>query len=275
MIVLGEINTLEILREVSFGLYLGKGEDEVLLPIKYEKEEFELGDWIDVFVYLDNEGRTISTTLIPKILLHHFAVLKVNQTTKFGAFFDMGIEKDLFVPFKEQRKKVKESEEYLVYMYLDEKTERLTGSTKVHKFLNFHHVNLKENQEVTFLIYERNPFGYAAIIENQYKGMLFESDVHESLSIGSKMKGYVKNIREDHKVDLRLHQIGLEGIEAHSQKILAFLKKNEGFLNLNDKSDPKLIKEQLNMSKKAFKKGVGILYKKQLITLEHNGIQLI
>lgn len=275
MIELGKINTLEVLREVSFGLYLGKDNDEVLLPIKYEKEEFELGDWIDVFVYLDNEGRSISTTLTPKILLHHFAVLKVNQVTQHGAFFDMGIEKDLFVPFKEQREKVRESESHLVYMYLDEKTERLVGSTKTNKFINFDTVDLEKNQEVSFLVYEKNPLGYAAIVENQYKGMLFESDVFETLQIGSIIKGYVKNIREDNKIDLCLQKIGLQGIEDQAQNILDQLKKSNGFLQLNDTSNPEDIKQQLQMSKKAFKKAIGTLYKKRLIKITDQGIELI
>ncbi len=275
MIELGKINTLEVLREVSFGLYLGKDDDEVLLPIKYEKEEFELGDWIDVFVYLDNEGRTISTTLNPKILLDHFAVLKVNQVTQHGAFFEMGIDKDLFVPFKEQREKVQESEYHLVYMYLDEKTERLVGSTKTNKFINFDKVDLEKNQEVSLLIYEKNQFGYAAIVDNQYKGMLFESDIFEPLQIGSIITGFVKNIRDDNKIDLRIQKVGMQGIEDHAQKILDLLKKSNGFLNLNDKSNPEDIKNHLKMSKKAFKKAIGTLYKKRLIKITDQGIELV
>ncbi len=275
MIELGKINNLEVLREVSFGLYLGKDEDEVLLPIKYEKEEFELGDWIDVFVYLDNEGRTISTTLNPKIKLNQFAVLKVNQVTPHGAFFEMGIEKDLFVPFKEQREKVKESEEHLVYMYLDEKTERLVGTTKTNKFINFNNVELDNNQEVDLLIYEKNQFGYATIVDNEYKGMLFESDVFENLEIGKTIKGFVKNIREDNKIDVMLQKFGMEGIEEQAQSILNRLTENNNFLELNDKSDPEAIKEKLNMSKKAFKKAIGTLYKKRLINITEKGIELV
>ncbi len=275
MIELGKINNLEVLREVSFGLYLGKDEDEVLLPIKYEKEEFELGDWIDVFVYLDNEGRAISTTLNPKIKLNQFAILKVNQVTPHGAFFEMGIEKDLFVPFKEQREKVKESEEHLVYMYLDEKTERLVGTTKTNKFINFDNVELDNNQEVDLLIYEKNQFGYAAIVDNEYKGMLFESDVFENLEIGKTIKGFVKNIREDNKIDVMLQKFGMEGIEEQAQSILNRLTENNNFLELNDKSDPEAIKEKLNMSKKAFKKAIGTLYKKRLINITEKGIELV
>ncbi len=274
MIELGKINTLEVLREVSFGLYLGKDGDEVLLPIKYEKEEFELGDWIDVFVYLDNEGRAISTTLTPKIVLNHFAVLQVNQTTSFGAFFNMGIEKDLFVPFKEQQQKVQPGELHLVYMYLDDKTERLVGSTKTHKFFNFDQVDLELNQEVSLLVYEKNPMGYAVVVENQYKGMIFESDIFKPLVIGSQTTGYVKHIREDHKIDLSLQKIGFDSIEDHAQTILEALKQSNGVLPFNDKSDPELIKEQLNMSKKAFKKAIGILYKKRLIVIMDQDIRL-
>lgn len=274
MIELGKINTLEILRTVSFGSYLGKDGDEVLLPTKYEKKDFKVGDWIEVFVYLDNEERAISTTLTPKITLNSFAVLKVKQITKYGAFFDMGIEKDLFVPFKEQKYKVKENDCCVVYMYLDKKTGRLVGSTKILKFLDSNSVDLSENQEVTFLIYEKNQWGYAAVVENQYKGMLFKSDVYETLTIGTKMEGYVKRIREDHRIDLRLYPIDMQGIEYHSQKVLDTLKNANGFLNLNDKSNPEIIKKQLNMSKKSFKKAVGVLYKKQLINLKAQGIEL-
>lgn len=274
MIELGKINTLEVLREVSFGLYLGKDGDEVLLPIKYEKEEFELGDWIDVFVYLDNEGRAISTTLLPKIVLNSFAVLQVNQTTSFGAFFNMGIEKDLFVPFKEQQQKVQPEELHLVYMYLDDKTERLVGSTKVNKFFNFEQVDLEKNQEVSVLVYEKNSMGYAVVVENQYKGMIFESDVFKSLPIGSTLKGYVKNIREDYKIDISLQKIGFDSIEDHAQTLLNLLNKSNGVLPFTDNSNPELIKEQLNMSKKAFKKAIGTLYKKRLIIITDSDIQL-
>ncbi len=274
MIEIGKYNTLEILRDTRVGLFLGDENKDVLLPNKYVPKQFEIGDKIQVFVYLDHEERITATTLKPYIHLNEFAYLKVNYINEFGAFLDWGLEKDLFVPFKEQARKMEEGKRYLVFMYLDEKTDRLVASSKLNQFLKHENVELELDQEVDLIVSHITELGINVIINSKYKGLLYKDEVFENLSPGKKIKGYIKNIREDKKIDVSLNKSGFEGIEENAQKVLDELQTSNGFLRLHDKSHPEEIKTVLKMSKKIFKKAIGTLYKQKLITIKEDGIYL-
>ncbi|MFD0964143.1 CvfB family protein [Pseudofulvibacter geojedonensis] len=270
---LGKINSLTIDRNTSPGLFLIDEEDnDVLLPGKYIPKTFEIGDKLDVFVYLDNEERIIATTLKPYIELNDFAWLRVNQITRHGAFLDMGIEKDLFVPFKEQARPMQEGKSYLIYMHLDEKTDRLVGTSKINKFLSNDELTVSVFDEVDLIVSHMTDIGVNVIINKKHKGLVYEDQVFKDIRVGDKLKGIIKKIRKDNKIDVSLQQIGYKSIEPNAQRILTELEDNEGFLGLTDKSNPEIIKQILQMSKKNFKKAIGSLYKQRLITIEKDGI---
>lgn len=275
MLKLGTYNTLQILRDTDPGLFLGNEEgDEVLLPNKYVPETYEIGDELNVFVYLDNEERVISTTLEPFATVNSFAFLKCTSVSNIGAFLNWGLEKELFVPFKEQATKMREDSWYLVYVYLDETSNRLVASSKTNAFLDNSLVLLSSFDEVDLIISHPSPYGWNAIVNEKYIGLIYQDEVFQKLSVGDKLKGYVKKVRPDGKIDLTLQRHGFRSIEPNADGILQVLKLEGGFLNLNDKSDPELIKRKLQMSKKSFKKAIGTLYKNRKITIEKDGIRL-
>lgn len=272
---LGKINTLKIDRNTSPGLFLVDEEgNDVLLPGKYIPKQFEIGDDLDVFVYLDNEERIIATTMKPFVQLHEFAWLQVRQVTKHGAFVDMGIEKDLFVPFKEQARPMQAGKNYLVYMFLDDRTDRLVGTSKINKFLNNDELTVEKFDEVDIMVSHMTDLGINVIINGKHKGMVYENEVFKELRVGDKLKGIVKKIRHDNKIDISLQQLGYKNIEPNAAKILKELEDNNGYLLLTDKSNPETIKQVLEMSKKSFKKAVGTLYKQRKIEIKEDGIYL-
>lgn len=271
---LGKFNTLKILRDTRVGLFLGDENQDVLLPNKYVPKKFEIGEELDVFVYLDHEERITATTLKPYIQLGEFAYLKVNYTNQFGAFLDWGLEKDLFVPFKEQARTMETGKRYLVYMYLDEKSNRLVASSKLNQFLEQENINLEIGQQVDLIVSHITELGINVIINSTYKGLLYKDEVFENLSPGKKLKGFIKAIRPDKKIDVALTKQGFEAVEEHAQKILDELRASKGFLRLNDNSHPEEIKTVLKMSKKSFKKAIGSLYKQKLISIKEDGIYL-
>lgn len=276
MIEIGQYNELAILRETSVGLFLGdeSGED-VLLPNKYRPEKFEIGDKIEVFVYRDHEERKVATNLEPKILLNDFALLKVTAVTEVGAFMDWGLEKELMVPFNEQRQKMEEGRWYLVYMMLDKKTDRLFASNKIDKFLQNEVLTVKEGDAVDLVVMQKTDLGFSVIIDNVHKGLIYENEIFKKLNVGDKLSGFVKKIREDNKVDVSLHPIGYENFnDTNSELIFNKLIDNKGFLAVTDQSSPEDIYAQFGISKKAFKKAVGSLFKQRKITLEKTGIRL-
>lgn len=276
MLHLGIKNTLRILRGTTVGMFLGDDEEnDVLLPKKYVPENAIVGDNIEVFIYKDSEDRIIATTLEPKIYLNEFACLQVKAVTAIGAFLDWGLEKDLFVPFREQNKKMEEGKWYAVYLYLDEDTERLVASCKVNRYFEKENIDLQIGQEVDLLIFEETDMGLNAVINNKYKGLIYENEIFQRVKVGTQMKGYVKNIREDNRVDLSLQKQGYENVEPNAERILTKLKANNGFLDITDKSDANYVMYQLEMSKKTFKKAVGALYRQRIIRLEEDGIYLI
>ncbi len=275
MINIGEYNKLEILRETDPGLFLGDDEgNEVLLPNRYVPESFEIEDKLEVFVYLDNEERLVAVTDKPYIKKGDFAVLRCNQVTKFGAFLDWGMVKELFCPFKEQAFKMRTGGWYLVYCYLDEETERLVASSKTNRFLDNKELTVSQFEEVDIIVSHPSEIGMNVIVNKKHSGLIFNEDIFKDISIGDQLKGYVKKIRHNNKLDIVLEQIGYRSIEPNAELILKELEDNSGYLNLNDKSDPDTIKDQLQMSKKSFKKAIGTLYKQKRIEIKEDGIYL-
>ncbi|MEN9337215.1 MAG: hypothetical protein RLZZ500_2202 [Bacteroidota bacterium] len=272
---IGKTNTLTIARETTVGLFLTDGTTDVLLPQKYMPKVYEVGEELDVFLYLDHEERPVATTLRPYVQLNEFAHLKVNYMNEYGAFLDWGLEKDLFVPFREQAQRMETGKRYLVYVFLDEKTNRLVASSRIHRFVQEENVALEPGQEVQVLITHFSEAGVNVIIEHQYRGLAFQNQVFdETLKFGKTYKAYVKQVRPDGKVDISFQKQGLEQIDTAVQKILAELNANRGFLGLHDNSHPEDIKTVLKMSKKTFKKAVGQLYKDRRIEIKENGIYL-
>ena len=275
MIKIGEYNTLIILRDTDPGLFLGDDEDnDVLLPNKYVPEQFEIGDELTVFVYLDHEERLVATTLKPHIKPGEFALLRCNYTNEFGAFLDWNLEKDLFCPFKEQAFKMRKGDWYLVYCYIDEETDRLVASSKTNSFLSNKELTVEQFEEVDLIISHPSEIGMNVIVNEKHLGLIYKDEIYKEISVGDRLKGIVKKVRSDNKLDISLSQIGYRNIEPNAQFILKELEDNSGFLALTDKSDPEQIKDMMQMSKKAFKKAVGSLYKQRIITIKEDGIYL-
>lgn len=273
---LGQINTLEILRETDHGAYLVDEENnEVLLPNRYVPESFKIWDKIDVFVYLDNEERLVATTDVPYIMLGDFALLRCSQVTDYGAFLDWGLVKELFCPFKEQAFKMKPGGWYLVHCYLDEKTERLAASSKTNRFLSNKELSVNQFDEVDVIASHPSDIGWNVIVNKQHLGLIYKDNIFQDISVGDKLKGIVKKIRPGNKLDISLGQIGYRNIEPNAKLILDALEDNGGFLELTDKSDPELIKDMLQMSKKSFKKAIGTLYKQRQVELKPDGVYLV
>ena len=265
---------LKVARSTSVGVFLEDVDGtEILLPNKYVPEDIRLDQSLEVFCYLDHEERPVATTLKPLVARDQFAYLKVAQVNKIGAFLDWGLEKQLLVPFMEQRTRMEEGNSYVVHCFLDEESFRLVASTKVDKFFKKKGVDHKVNDQVNLLIHRKTDLGWEVIINNSGKGLLFFSDVFKEINVGDRCSGYIKTVREDGKVDISLEPIGLKILDAAASRILDELNKRNGFLALHDKSSPEEIKNVLQMSKKSFKKGVGVLYKQRKIQLLPNGIK--
>lgn len=274
MIDIGSYNELRASRQVEFGYYLTDGETEVLIPNKYVPEGFKVGDIINVFIYKDSEDRIIATTLKPYAQVGEFAYLRVKEVNKTGAFLDWGLEKDLMVPFREQSGSLTNGMKVFVYVFFDHRTERIAASMKISDFVRRREIDLSEGQKVNLLIGRKTELGYNVIIDNLYEGLIYQNEINIVVSPGEKVEGYVKKIRDDKKVDVIIDKPGYDKIEPSADMILDRLKFEGGFLELHDKSESGLIKERLGMSKKTFKKAIGALYKKKLITLHEGGIRL-
>ena len=272
---IGHYNTLTIARETKVGLFLTDGKEDVLLPVKYLPKDYNIGDELIVFVYLDHEERPVATTLEPYILLDEFGLLRVNYVNKYGAFLDWGLEKDLFVPFKEQARPMEKGKRYLVFAYMDEKTNRIVASSKTNQFLDNTELTVAVGDEVDLLISHITDLGINVIINDIHKGLLYKDQVYDDIRTGDRMKGYIKTILPDHKIDVSLHKQGYENIEPNAQKILEELRASRGFLKLHDASHPDDIKTILKMSKKTFKKAIGALYKEKHIEIKEDGIYLV
>lgn len=246
---------------------------EVLLPNKYCPAEAIEGDIINVFIYRDSEDRLTATTRVPKIEFNEFACLEVVATTPFGAFVDWGMEKDLFVPFKEQHQRLVEGEHAVVYLFRDEVTDRLLASTKVSKWLEKTEVPLGFNSEVDLLCYEETEIGFRMIVNQKYQGMVFKNEIFQSIEVGDSLKGYVRAIHETGSIDLSLTPIGRKKVPGLAGIILAAIEDEGGFLPMTDKTSPEIIYARFGISKKAFKEAVGTLYKNRDILIEPTGLR--
>ena len=275
MINLGEYNTLEILRDTSVGLFLGDEEgNDILLPNKYVPETFEIGESIEVFCYLDYDERPVATSLTPYVTVNNFQLLEVAEVNDFGAFLDWGLEKHLLVPFREQRSKMIAGQWYIIYCYLDEVSNRLVASNKLDKFISNENLTINILDEVDLIVTRETDLGWEVIINNKHKGLVYSNEIFKKIAVGDKIKGYIKNIRPDQKIDVSLQPIGFKSLEPAANTIYEKLLMHSGFLNLHDKSDPEDIKRVLHMSKKTFKKGIGALYKERKIEIKEDGIYL-
>lgn len=273
---IGDYNTLRINRFTSVGAFLLDEEDkDVLLPNKYLTPEMAIEEMVDVFIYRDSEDRIVATTETPLIHLNSFAYLTVKSVDNVGAFMDWGLEKDLLVPFSEQKNKLVEKGEYLVYMGLDPKTNRLFGSAKINKYLSTEVEDLEINQEIDLLICELTELGRKVIVNNKYHGLIFHNFITKNIIQGDTVQGYVKEIRDDGKIDITLEKLTDDRFDEHSEFILQCLHENKGELRFSDKSDPDAIRAFFGMSKKSFKKAIGNLYKAKMIAINENSIELI
>lgn len=276
MLEIGAYHKMIIDRDMSPGLYLrNEDDDEVLLPGKYAPENFQLEDPIDVFVYLDNEERPVATTLKPFIEKNGFAFLRCTDVTGIGAFVDWGIDKQLLVPYSNQMTPMKPGQSYVVYMYLDEKSGRLVGSTKTMQFTNNEDIEVEKFEKVDLLVSHYSDHGANVIINGKHMGLVYKDSIFEDLRVGDRLPGYIKWVREDKKIDVILQPEGYKGIEPNTKYIMEELQANGGKLMLSDKSSPEEIQAQLGISKKSFKKAIGVLYKERHIVIEKDSIHLI
>ena len=274
-IELGKFNQLEVVKEVDFGLYLDGGEEgEILLPTRYVPEGCQVGDMLNVFHYLDIDERLIATTLTPLVQVGQFACLEVAWVNQFGAFLNWGLMKDLFVPFSEQKMKMQVGRKYVIHAHLDDESYRIVASAKVERYLSKDIPDYAPGTEVDILIWQKTDLGFKAIIDNKHSGLLYENEIFCTLETGMQMRAFVKQVREDGKVDLILQKPGFEKIDDFSKTLLDYIKEHGGRIHLNDKSPAEDIYDTFGVSKKTFKKGVGDLYKKRLISLQENGITL-
>lgn len=274
-IILGDYNNLEIVKRVSFGLYLDGDEDgEILLPAKYVPDGYDIGDIIKVFVYLDNEERLVATTEEPLAKVGDFALLRVAWTNDYGAFLDWGLLKDLFVPFSEQEGKMVKGNSYLVYVTIDRKSYRIYASARLDKFLSRTKPPYETDEEVDIIVWRRTDLGWKVIVNGNHSGLVFANEVFRDLKTGDRLKGYVKRVRTDGKIDIALQRHGVAGADDSSMRLLSAIEAQRGFLPLNDNSSPDEIYSMLGMSKKAFKRAAGKLYKQRLIIIDDDGLRL-
>jgi uncharacterized protein len=275
MVELGKINTMSILRDTSVGMFLGGPDfEDILLPNRYVPIDKRIGDEMDVFVYLDSEDRPVATTDLPLVMRDEYASLLVKDVNRIGAFLDWGLEKDLLLPFREQTKRLDPNDYVFVKVGLDEVTNRLFATMKWKKNLTEEEPHYYSGEPVEAIIASVTEMGYNAIVDLKYNGLLYQNEVFKTLRVGDHVKAHVKKVREDGKIDLQLEAGGAAGIEPNAQFILDLIEKN-GEVALNDKSSPDDIKRIAHMSKKAFKKAVGSLYKQRLIEFTETGIRKV
>lgn len=275
MLTIGEYHILKIDRDTEPGLFLKDSEgNEVLLPNKYKPEAYELEDEIEVFVYLDFEERPVATNLKPFVKLDEFGYLKCVEVTEIGAFMDWGLEKHLFVPFKEQVSKMRKGDRYLVFCYLDELTGRLVASSKVNNFLDNSELTVEPFEEVDLIVSNPTELGWNVIVNELHQGLLYKDDIFVNIQTGDRLKGWIKKTRPDGKIDVTLQRPGFRSIEPNAQELVTVLELKGGFLPLTDKSSPEEIQKTLHMSKKSFKRALGSLYKQRRVSIKDNGIYL-
>jgi len=272
---IGSYNNLTIKGKNVEGLILSDGTDDVLLPYHHIPEGSEPADTVFAFVYHNKEGRLVATLNRPYACVGDFAYLKVVGENDKGAFLDIGIDKDIFVPKREQKRPMFSGESYVVYLFLDERDQRIIASSYLEEFAEIDPSELEEGEEVSLLIAESSDLGYTAIINNKYIGLIYRNEVYEDIAIGESRVGFISKIRENKKIDLSLRPIGFDFILESRDSLYDLLKANGGVLKLGDKSAPEDIRHHLKMSKKAFKQTIGGLYKQRLITISDYEIRLV
>ncbi|GIU20747.1 GntR family transcriptional regulator [Shewanella colwelliana] len=276
MVEIGKSCTLEVVKNVDFGVYLNAHElGQVLLPKKVMPKQCAVGDSVDVFLYLDSEDKVIATTKKPLVQVGQFAYLKAIATGPYGAFLDWGLDKDLFLPFGEQHKEIEVGRSYLVYVFINKADDRIVASSKVEKFLDLTPPPYRNDQEVNLIIGGTTDLGYKAIIDHAHWGVIYKNEVFRELRFGQRLKGFIKRVRTDDKIDLVLQRGVKEELDKHANTIIFKLKQAGGLLPLTDKTDAEKIYAELAMSKKAFKKSIGGLYKMQKISIDSDGIRLV
>ena len=275
-IQLGRRNQLEVLREVDFGLYLDGGEmGDILLPQRYVAEGTKVGDILDVFLYLDSEERLVATTQHPLVEVGQFAYLEVSWVNQYGAFLNWGLMKDLFCPFREQKMRMLQGNKYIIYCYVDEQTSRIVASAKVEKFLSKEQPAYQPGDCVEALIQQKTDLGFKAIIDGRHSGLIYQNEPFRELHTGDSVKAYVKQVRPDGKLDIALQQQGQQNVTDFARQLFQYIfESDEGFCPFHDKSDAEDIYAEFKVSKKTFKKAVGDLYKRHLITIEPDGLRL-
>jgi len=275
MVKIGDYNVMKVLRAVDFGFYLDDGGEGILLPKRFVPAGLQPGDEVKVFVYHDSEGRPVATTQQPFGVVGEIVKLKAMTVTNQGAFLDWGLMKDIFVPKSKQLSGMREGGHYLVKIYIDEQTGRVAATEKIEPFLSNDVLTVKEKDEVDMIVYRRTDIGYVVIINNQHTGVLHFNEIFRSITEGDKLRGFIKTIREDNKIDVVVGQAGYKRIEGESEKVLRLLQENNGYLPYHDKSNPEEIYEFFGMSKKAFKMATGTLFKQKKIELTKTGIKLV
>lgn len=276
MIITGKINKLKVLRETDAGYHLADEDgNEVLLPASHAKEKFRKGDKTEVFIYSDADGRQLATLQRPVVQLDHYALLRVTDVTDHGAFMKWGPEKDLFVPFAEQKFPMEKEKFYVVYVYMDEISKRIVGSSRLDKFLSNEGHTLEGGQEVEVFIFEESGLGFSCIINGKYTGLIYHNEVFQDLFIGDELIAYVKTIRDDGLIDISLQKSGFKNVLSATDTVLDYLETHNGFLNLHDKSSPDEIADKFNMSKATYKKAIGILYRHRKVLIKPEGVYLV
>jgi len=275
MAQIGRINKLTVKSTRDYGVHLDGGESgDILLPGREVSGTCQIGDVIEVFVYVDREDRLRATTQRPKVTVGQFARLPVVSNSDSGTYLDWGLELDLFVPQSEQKQRMREGRSYVVFVFLDDKTNRITASSRLDKFLSQQPPDYEEGEEVDLIIYEKTDLGYRVVVNLAHEGMLYENEVFQQLTLGQELKGYIRKIREDLKIDLLLQRPGYQGVDAVSQSIITTIEEHGGRIAVTDKSQPEEIYSLFGVSKKTFKKAIGALYKKRLILIDASGIEL-
>jgi len=275
MLTLGTHQILSVARKIDHGYILKEDKGaEVLLPHNLASRDLQKGENARVFIYKDGEERITATMQNPEITLHHMASLPVKEISQNGIFLEWGLDKDLFLPHSERTARLKEGQSYLVYLYLDEETDRLVASMKIDRFLDNSTISVKEKEKVDLWILDETDLGYNVAINEKHRGLIYHNEFFSDITTGDKTTGFIKQIRPDHKIDVTLRPIGYDKVESRADFILDRLKKSAGYLDLHDKSDPDQIRERLNMSKKTFKKAIGLLYRKDIIDIRDDGIYL-
>lgn len=273
MLMIGKWNYLVVLRDTPHGLILdGEDEGDILLPTCYKPEFFDIGEELYVFIYLDSEDRLIATTQAPLAMEGEFAYLQCVDVSKVGAFVDIGLRKDILVPFREQENRMVIGSKYVVYIYLDKVSKRLVASTKLFKWLDRGKFVFQANEEVELLVIEKTDIGYKAIIDQTDVGLIYDKEIFKPIKIGEVLQGYIYFTRPDGKIDLCLHKPAQEKVKALTDIILEKLAESDGEIHLTDKSAPEDIYKMFNVSKKTFKKAIGSLYKERKIQIKDKSI---